>query len=60
MTVKKGCSALLVSLGVLAILTGCSSRKVTTSAEDQSLLQRQGTGTPSTMVEACPPLRLCG
>ena len=41
MTVKKGCRALLVSLGVLAILVGCSSRKITTSAEDQSLLQKQ-------------------
>ena len=55
MTVKKGCRALLVGLGVLAMLAGCSSRKVTTSAEDQSLLQRQGTGTPSTMVGASPP-----
>jgi peptidoglycan-associated lipoprotein len=55
MTVKKGCRALLVSLGVLTLLMGCSSRKVTTSAEDQSLLQRQGTGTPSTMVGPSPP-----
>jgi len=54
MTVKKGCRALLVSLGVLAILAGCSSRNVTTSAEDQSLLQRQGTGTSSTMAGVSP------
>jgi len=62
MTVKKGCRALLVSLGVLAILVGCSSRKITTSAEDQSLLQKQRTGTPSTEAtritepEIVPPL----
>ena len=55
MIVKNGCSALLVSLGVLTLLVGCGSRKVTTSAEDQSLLQRQGTGTPSTMFGASSP-----
>jgi peptidoglycan-associated lipoprotein len=54
MTVKKGCRALLVSFGVLAIWAGCSSRTVTTSAEDQSLLQSQGTGTPATMVGPSP------
>ena len=54
MTVKKGCSGLFVSLGVLIFLMGCSSRNVTTSAEDQSLLQKQGTGSPSTMVGASP------
>ena len=55
MTMKKGYRALLVSLSLLAILAGCSSRKVTTSAEDQSLLQQQGTGTPSTIVGASTP-----
>ena len=55
MTVKKGCRTLLVSLGALAILAGCSGRKVTTSVEGQSLLQQQGPDTPSTMVGALPP-----
>ena len=55
MTVKKSYRALLVSLSLLAILAGCSSRKVTTSVEDQSLLPQQGTGTLSTIVEASPP-----
>lgn len=55
MTVKKSYRGLLVSLSLLAILAGCSSRKVTTSVEDQSLLPQQGTGTLSTIVGASPP-----
>ena len=39
MVVKNGCSALLVSFGVLAILAGCSSCTVTTSTENQSIDQ---------------------
>ena len=55
MTGGKGCSALLVSLGVLILLAGCSSRKVVTSGEDQSSMQKQGANTPSTIVGASPP-----
>jgi peptidoglycan-associated lipoprotein len=54
MTGRKGSSALLVSLGVLILLAGCSSRKVVTSGEDQSSMQKQGTNSPSTIVGASP------
>ncbi len=56
MTGKNGCRAVLVSLGVLILLVGCSSRKVTTSAEDQSLLQKRGEATRQTEPEMAPPL----
>lgn len=44
---KKRYRMLLVSLSVLTILAGCSGRKVTASAEDQSLSQREQAKTES-------------
>lgn len=41
MTSRKSGGLFLVSLGLLILLSGCSGRKATTSAEDQSLLQRE-------------------
>lgn len=43
---------LLVSLSVLAMLAGCSGRKVTTAVEDQSLLQREQAKTASMPAES--------
>lgn len=54
-TASKGYGMLLVGLGVLAILAGCSGRKVTTSAGDQSLLQPEGVGTQSAPAELPMP-----
>lgn len=51
-TARKSYRILLVSLSVLAILAGCSGRKVTTSAEDQSLLQREQAKTQSMPAES--------
>ncbi|MBI3356817.1 MAG: hypothetical protein HY038_08620, partial [Nitrospirae bacterium] len=51
-TAKQRYRILLVSLGALAILAGCSGRKVTTSAEDQSLLQREQAKTQSMPAES--------
>ena len=42
---RKGCAMLVVGLGVLSTLASCSGRKVTTSVEDQNLLQSQGAPT---------------
>jgi len=51
MTVKKDCRMLFVSFGLVILLVGCSSRKVTTSAEDQSLFPGQEAGSPASSKE---------
>ncbi len=66
MTWRNTCGAVLVGLSIVALLAGCSGRKVTTSAADESLLQKQTVSAapqeprPSTGVEAArivePPL----
>lgn len=58
MTWRNTCGAVLVGLSIVALLASCSSRTVTTSAADQSLLQKQTVSAapqeprPSTGVEA--------
>lgn len=52
MTSRKIGRLILVSIGLLILLSGCSSRKVTTSAEDQSLLQREQAKTQSMPAES--------
>lgn len=46
---------LLVSLSALAVLAGCSGRKVTTSAQDQSLLEKEQAKTLSMPGESAAP-----
>ena len=45
----------LFSLGVVAFSAGCGSRTITTSVEDQHLLQRQRAATQSAASEPVPP-----
>lgn len=54
-TANKSCRILLVSLSALAILAGCSGRKVTTSAGDHSLLQTEGGRTQSVPADLSAP-----
>ena len=49
------CVLALFSLGVAALSAGCGSRTITTSVEDQHLLQRQGAATQSATSEQVPP-----
>lgn len=49
------CVFALFSLGVVAFSAGCGSRTISTSVEDQHLLQRQGAATQSATSEPVPP-----
>lgn len=55
MTGGKAYTVIFLGLGIAALLASCSGRKISTSAEDQSLLQRQGTSTQSVPAASSTP-----
>jgi peptidoglycan-associated lipoprotein len=54
-TIKDGFASLAISLGVLIVLTGCSSQKTATATQDQSSLPRQEQRTSSESIGKASP-----